>query len=144
MDIARVMVKVRVHFYLKEFDKVSIDGVDFNLLFRENPFGPVRINITAVSKQLVTSSSEDSWNVNDGEGEVGGEEDCLFVDGGVLSSGFSDNRSTDMFDGDVSKGRKLVKRSSPMVPSLSEDLAALKATFCLPSSFDKVLGTKLC
>lgn len=62
MDIARIMVRVPANFLLMKDMKVTIYGVEFRFMFREDLYGPVRIarnSLECLSKEFKYSSFED-------------------------------------------------------------------------------------
>ncbi|XP_058746048.1 uncharacterized protein LOC131618913 [Vicia villosa] len=82
MDIARVMIRVAFNFVLNNFMEVAIDGEVFNLVFREDTYGLVRIaakKVSSPNRSYNSSSNSDvvSKAENHGSGE---EEDDDYVD----------------------------------------------------------------
>lgn len=66
MDIARIMVRILVDFTMMDTVQVLIDGEVFNLIMREDSYGPIRIrkDPKAASKASSSSSSVESWGTS--------------------------------------------------------------------------------
>lgn len=79
MDIGRFLLRVPFGFNLKEQSFVIVDGSCFNLILREDSYGPVRIannkGALLIPSSSASSDSEDSWslpeNSSDSEDIVG-------------------------------------------------------------------------
>lgn len=84
LDIARIIVRVPAPFSMKDSLLVSIDGVEFTILMREDSYGLFRLwkESDVATKADSSSSSKESWGKSD---EAMGEMENDGISEGSLS-----------------------------------------------------------